>query len=148
MSQSNRHGGLSEHHADGIVYRISPSVKNDDLNALFTAAWPGHLERDFQPILSRSLVYVCAYQGSRLVGFVNVAWDGGIHGFVLDTTVHPQWRRRGIGRQLVLDAIAAARQRGIEWLHVDYEPRLEGFYRRCGFTHTAAGLLRLQTEEP
>ena len=29
------------------------------------------------------------------------------------------------------------------WLHVDFEPHLEGFYRACGFRPTAAGLIDL-----
>lgn len=130
-----------------IRYVISPLVTNAELNRLFGAAWPNHVESDFQPILRRSLAYVCAYEGERLVGFVNLAWDGGIHAFLLDTTVHPAWQRQGIGRQLVALAVDAARARGIEWVHVDYEPRLEGFYRGCGFRPTAAGVIRLGGED-
>jgi ribosomal protein S18 acetylase RimI-like enzyme len=126
-----------------ISYRISPVVANDALNALFAAAWPDHVGSDFAPVLSRSLAYVCAYQQDRLIGFVNLAWDGGIHAFLLDTTVHPAFQRRGIGRELVLRAAQAASARGMEWLHVDYEPHLESFYSSCGFRHTEAGLLRL-----
>jgi GNAT superfamily N-acetyltransferase len=126
-----------------VEYRINPPIGNGGLNALFAAAWSAHADGDFQPILARSLVYVCAYDGERLVGFVNVAWDGGIHAFLLDTTVHPKWQRRGIGRQLVRHAAEAARERGAHWLHVDYEPHLDGFYRGCGFRPTLAGLLWL-----
>ncbi len=126
-----------------IVYRTSPSVTNDDLNALFDAAWPRHVASDFDPILSRSLAYVCAYADQRLVGFVNMAWDGGIHAFILDTTVHPQWQRQGIGRALVRQAITVARDRNIRWVHVDFEPHLLHFYRQCGFAHTEAGLMQL-----
>lgn len=106
-------------------------------------AWDGHTSTDWAPILGRSLAYVCAWSGAALVGFVNLAWDGGIHAFVLDTTVHPAFQRRGIGAELVRHAAGVARERGIHWLHVDYEPHLEGFYRGCGFTPTLAGLLRL-----
>ena len=126
-----------------ISYRVSPTIANDELNALFAAAWPDHARSDFEPVLSRSLAYICAYQQRRLIGFVNVAWDGGIHAFLLDTTVHPQVQHRGIGRALVLRAAQAARERGIAWLHVDYEPHLEPFYRDCGFQDTFAGLMRL-----
>lgn len=127
-----------------IEYRLSPAVTNAELNALFAAAWPAHSASDFQPILGRSLVYVCAYQGQALVGFVNLAWDGGIHAFLLDTTVHPGVQRMGIGRSLVDRAVATARERGIEWIHVDYEPHLREFYRQCGFRYTAAGLIQLK----
>jgi ribosomal protein S18 acetylase RimI-like enzyme len=120
-------------------------VTNDDLNALFAASWPAHAESDFQPILSRSLAYICAYDAERLIGFVNLAWDGGIHAFILDTTVHPDLRRRGIGQQLVLKAAAVAQACGVEWLHVDFEPHLRHFYQSCGFQPTEAGLLLLKS---
>lgn len=126
-----------------VVYRVSPTLDPGEVSGLFAAAWGDHGRRDFGPILRRSLVYVCAYRGRGLVGFVNVAWDGGVHGFVLDTTVHPDLRRRGIGSRLVRVATDEAAERGIEWLHVDFEPYLLGFYEGCGFRRTEAGLLRL-----
>jgi GNAT superfamily N-acetyltransferase len=130
-----------------IIYRNSPPVNNDELNALFSAAWPDHAESDFMPILDRSLAYICAYQGKRLIGFVNLAWDGGIHAFLLDTTVHPNVRRQGIGRQLVEHAIIAAKERGIEWISVDFEPHLRDFYYGCGFRPTDAGVMNLKRSE-
>jgi GNAT superfamily N-acetyltransferase len=127
-----------------LTYTISPPVSGDALNALFAASWPDYTPTDFAPVLARSLLYVCACEGDRLVGFVNVAWDGGIHAFLLDTTVHPDWRRHGVGVALVRRAAEAAKARGIHWLHVDYEPHLTAFYQRCGFSHTEAGLMRLK----
>ncbi len=120
-------------------------MTTEALNALFGTAWETTRRATSTPILSRSLLYVCAYDGKTLVGFVNVAWDGGIHAFLLDTTVHQGWQRQGIGGKLVRRAAEEARERGIMWLHVDYEPHLEAFYRGCGFSPTAAGLIRLNT---
>nr|WP_256435062.1 GNAT family N-acetyltransferase [Deinococcus sp. JMULE3] len=95
-------------------------------------------------VLERSLTWVTAHDGARLVGFVNVAWDGGAHAFLLDTTVRPDWQRRGVGTRLVREAIRAARAHAeVEWLHVDFEAHLTAFYVACGFTGTSAGLLRL-----
>jgi GNAT superfamily N-acetyltransferase len=139
-----RPGDLTEHQIANILYRVSPAVTDEALNDLFDAAWPAHSWTDFGPVLSHSLSYVCAYAEQRLVGFVNLAWDGGIHAFLLDTTVHPAMQGRGIGRQLVHEAIGVARSKGIAWLHVDYEPRLDSFYCGCGFQHTAAGLIKLR----
>jgi len=126
-----------------LTYLISPPVTNDGLNTLFAAAWSGHSPTDFSPVLNRSLAFVCAYHSSRLIGFVNLAWDGGIHAFVLDTTVHSEYQRRGIGRRLVQQATAVAKERDIEWLHVDFEPHLQPFYDECGFKPTNAGLINL-----
>jgi len=130
-----------------VRYAISPPITNEVLNRLFAAAWENHTDSDFAKVLSHSLCYVCAYIDERLIGFVNVAWDGGIHAFILDTTVHPDARRRGVGMELVRLAAEAARQQGIEWLHVDYEPHLETFYQGCGFQHTAAGLMNLKATD-
>ncbi len=127
-----------------ITYHISPPVANDELNTLFAAAWKDYKAGDFTPILNRSLAYICAYAGNRLIGFINLAWDGGIHAFLLDTTVHPEYQRHGIGRQLVECAASIAQERGIEWLHVDYEPHLHHFYQQCGFKPTQAGLRHLK----
>lgn len=130
-----------------VIYRSNPAVSNDELNTLFSAAWPDHVESDFLPILNRSLVYICAYQAERLIGFVNLAWDGGIHAFLLDTTVHPDLRRQGIGRRLVEHAVMAAKARGIEWISVDFEPHLRDFYYCCGFRPTDAGVMNLKRND-
>jgi GNAT superfamily N-acetyltransferase len=130
-----------------VIYRIAPPVTNEDLNRLFSAAWRNHSKKDFATQLRHSLIYVCAYENMALVGFVNVAWDGGSHAFLLDTTVHPDRQRHGIGQELVEQAVQAIAGHGIEWLHVDYEAHLESFYRRCGFVPTLAGLIHLQGEE-
>ncbi|MBB2752518.1 UNVERIFIED_ORG: GNAT superfamily N-acetyltransferase [Rhizobium aethiopicum] len=90
------------------------------------------------PHPARSLAHIGAYHDNRLVGFVNVAWDGGIHAFLLHTCVHPDMRRQGIATQLVREAMRITRARGAEWLHVDFEPHLTSFYRACGFRPTWA----------
>lgn len=126
-----------------LVLHVGVRPSGSALNALFRAAWAGFVERDWAPVLDRSLTFVCAYQAHALIGFVNVAWDGGVHAFLLDTTVHPAVQRQGLGTRLVCTAASACAARGIEWLHVDYEPHLEAFYRGCGFVQTHAGLLLL-----
>ncbi len=126
-----------------VSFAADGEVANDALNALFAVSWPRHSWRDFAPILSRSLAWVCAYHSERLIGFVYLAWDGGVHAFLLEPTVHPDWRRRGIGSRLVALVVEATRERGVEWVHVDYEPRLAAFYAGCGFRPTKAGVMRV-----
>ncbi|MGF9754533.1 GNAT family N-acetyltransferase [Microvirga sp. 0TCS3.31] len=105
--------------------------------ANFVAPWGERLRR-------HSVTWVGAFLDGDLVAFVHVVWDGGVHGFLLDTVVHPSYQRRGLGVAIVAAAAAQARVAGCEWLHVDYEPHLEEFYRNgCGFQGTTAGLLRL-----
>ncbi len=128
-----------------IGYRVNPPIANAELDQLYAVSWPNHHPPyDFRPELERSLVFVGAYAGDELIGFVRLAWDGSVHTFLLEPTVRPDCRRRGIGRSLVERAVAVARERGMEWVHVDYEPHLREFYQACGFTPTNAGLIRLR----
>ena len=84
-------------------------------------------------------------RSERLVGFVNVIGDGGVHAILLDTCVHQDLQRNGIGERLVKKAADEARRRGCEWLHADYEERFADFYERTfGFRPSRAGVLRLR----
>ena len=99
--------------------------------------WAGQVER-------HSLGWVCARDDGTRVGWVNLAWDGAGHAFILDTIVTGAHRGRGIATQLVAAATAGARAAECEWVHVDFEDHLAAFYfEACGFTPTPAGLIRL-----
>ncbi|QPP10979.1 GNAT family N-acetyltransferase [Streptomyces bathyalis] len=123
-----------------VRLRVRAPLCDAELNALFTASWPAHEHTDFGARMERSLLWVAAFRDDELVGYVNVVGDGGVHAFVLDTTVHPCVRRQGVGVRLVRRAADEARLAGARWLHVDHEQHLTGFYTRCGFGPTAAGL--------
>lgn len=96
-------------------------------------------------IRPHSLGWVTARTGEgALVGFVNVAWDGGDHAFLLDTKVRPDHQRRGIATELVRIAARNAKEAGCEWMEVDFDEHLAPFYfDACGFVPTPAGLLHL-----
>ena len=128
------------------LVRRNPPLLSASLNALRATAWGGPQTADWAPILERSLGWVCAFDHETLVGFVNVAWDGGQHAFLLDTTVHAAYQRSGIGMRLVREAANLARESGTEWLHVDYEADMAPFYAACGFRPTSAGLRHLVAE--
>jgi ribosomal protein S18 acetylase RimI-like enzyme len=92
-----------------------------------------------------SLGWVAArLANGEAAGFVNVAWDGCDHAFLIDTKVRSDLQRHGIGTELVRIAADHAKQAGCEWLHVDYHEHLESFYLdACGFRPTRAGVIRL-----
>ena len=92
-----------------------------------------------------SLGWVCMRSAGTLAGFINVAWDGGVHAFLLDTMVTTTLRKKGHATRLVEEAIKGARNSQCEWLHVDFEPHLCGFYfDACGFRRVDAGLVALR----
>ncbi len=122
------------------------SFENGELNALHAEAFDHPLRADDwrARLLEHSLGWVCARSGAELVGFVNVAWDGGIHAFILDPIVAGNSRGQGVGTELLAGAAAGARSCGCEWLHVDFDDDLRPFYfEACGFVPTNAGVIRL-----
>ena len=131
-----------------IDYSWRGDFANAELNALHAEGFDHRiLDDDWLAQVSRhSLGWVTAREDDQLVGFVNVAWDGGVHAFLLDTLVTARARRRGIAKNLVSVAVDGARAAGCEWLHVDFEDHLRPFYfDSCGFTPTNAGLIALKS---
>jgi len=129
-----------------ISYEWRGAVRNPELNALHAEGFGGPLRDDDwrAQLTGHSLGWVCARDNGQLVGFVNVAWDGGVHAFILDTLVAASARRQGIGTRLVAVAAEHARAAECEWLHVDFEEHLRSFYfDSCGFRPTDAGLIAL-----
>jgi GNAT superfamily N-acetyltransferase len=104
---------------------------------LFDDDWWGQVNR-------HSLGWVTARDDEQLIGFVNVAWDGAMHAFILDTIVARSHHRHGVATRLVEHAVTGARDAGCEWLHVDFDDHLRDFYfTACGFEPTNAGLIQL-----
>ncbi|MET8788105.1 MULTISPECIES: GNAT family N-acetyltransferase [unclassified Streptomyces] len=129
-----------------ITYEWRGHFDNATLNALHADGFgPPVAETDWRERLERySLGWVCAREDGDLIGFVNVAWDGGVHAFLLDTVVAQRLRAKGIGTALVATAAREARAARCEWLHVDFEEHLRSFYfDACGFKETTAGLIAL-----
>jgi ribosomal protein S18 acetylase RimI-like enzyme len=93
-----------------VVLTWRGPVANAELNALHAEGFGHSLrEEDWEDQLARhSLGWVVARNGDGLVGFVNVAWDGGTHAFLLDPVVAVGHRGRGLGKALVQAAADGA----------------------------------------
>jgi ribosomal protein S18 acetylase RimI-like enzyme len=131
---------------DPIAYAWRDPITDDEMTDLVrshggsaTAGW-------WETVGQHSLGWVSARdRAGLLVGFVNVAWDGSDHAFLIDTKTRGSHQRRGIGTEVVRVAVEHAIEAGCEWLHVDFEPALRDFYYgACGFRPTDAGLIRLR----
>jgi GNAT superfamily N-acetyltransferase len=129
-----------------VAYEWRGAFENAEVNALHAEGFGHRLIADdwTSQVERHSLGWVCARDGDDLVGFVNVAWDGAVHAFILDTLVTERVRRHGVGTGLIARAVDEARAAGCEWLHVDFEDDLGAFYfDACGFVPTKGGLIAL-----
>ncbi len=135
--------------SDELVYSWRDSITDDEMVELVVShrgrpevGWWGRIR-------PHSLGWVTARtKDGVLVGFVNIAWDGGDHAFLLDTKTRGDWQRRGVATELVSRAAQHAITAGCEWLHVDFDTDLRPFYfDACGFRPTDAGLIHLKSLE-
>ena len=130
---------------DEISYAWRRPVADDEMVDLVHSHGGNPRPGWWDQIWSHSLGWVTARTADGLlVGFVNVAWDGGDHAFLIDTKTRGSHQHQGVGSELVRRAAAHAKAAGCEWLHVDFEPNLAPFYfDACGFRGTDAGLIHL-----
>jgi len=123
------------------------AFENGEVNALHAEAFSHAVLTDdwWGQVNRHSLGWVCLRRDGHLIGFVNVAWDGGVHAFLLDTMVARGEQRQGHAARMVALVVEHAKASGCEWLHVDFEPHLRDFYwKACGFKPTDAGLIALK----
>lgn len=126
-----------------VVVGWGGPVAKGELNALHAEGFdPPEFDDDPEGQLAgHRLGWVVVRDSDELVGFVIVAWDGGVHASLLDTVVAVSHRGRDLGTALVQAAVEGASESGCGWLHVDWDIDLDRFYLdACGFTPTPAGL--------
>jgi [ribosomal protein S18]-alanine N-acetyltransferase len=102
--------------------------------ASFTTPWPAYAYR--QEIETNRLAhYIVARAGDDIVGFAGM-WMMVDQAHVTTFAVHPRWRRKGIGSQMVVALLAMARTLGAR--QATLEVRLSNLaarylYERFGF---------------
>ena len=77
-----------------------------------------------------------AKEGNRIIGVIMAGHDGR-RGYIHHTAVHPEYRRKGIGRKLVEKALDALEREGINKVALVVFERNDGgnaFWEKMGFT--------------
>jgi len=124
-----------------------PILRNSKLNGteiedLRVAVGWDRMDGYYHRILPRSYTHFSVHdEDVRLVAFVNVISDGIADAYLVDLMVHPDYQGRGLGQALVTQAIENLRADGIRAIQVIFEPRLEPFYRACGFHIMQSGVI-------
>jgi ribosomal protein S18 acetylase RimI-like enzyme len=123
------------------VFRLNPTVEPEALCDLRASVGWERLEGDYPAAFERYWATVAAFgPDGRLVGWCALLSDGVRHAVLLDVIVHPDFQRKGIGREIVARALAHARERGVSVIHVDFNPDNTRFYARCGFRIGLGGI--------
>jgi GNAT superfamily N-acetyltransferase len=90
--------------------------------------------------MQNSIFAVCAEVVSQIVGCGRVIGDGGLHLYLTDIIVHPDYQRRGIGSLIVTQLMTYVESTPYQNLLIAVlpTPGLAGFYAKHGFKALAS----------
>lgn len=124
---------------------ISPAaIDRAQLDQLFLRGW-GAPRPHYEQVLERSFAWVTAHRDGRLLGFANVAWDGGSNYFLLDLTIDPSCADQDeIFKDMIEAAVDRCRKEGGS-LRIDApDELLKSFFQPMGFKPVSAGVMNLK----
>lgn len=92
-----------------------------------------------------SFFHIAAYDGDKLIGYIDCVSNGVTDAYIQDLMVHPHYQGKGIGTELMNRMIVELKDRHIYMISVVYEEKLKTFYNRFGFFNMLCG--QMQTYE-
>lgn len=118
--------------------RYATGFTTEPFLALARRIWPNTYDAALTTKALDRTINIGAWDGERLVGTVRVLTDGYLFATVPEILVHPDYRRRGIGRELMARALDAS-PKGT--LFFGARPASEGFFRKLGCEPGPAGFV-------
>lgn len=124
--------------ADDIAVMVVDSWDEEEIAALYKAGgwWKEEYKtEDLRLLIRGSFAFAVAtdVQTGRAIGMGRIIADGVSDGYIQDLVVLPQYRKSGVGKQIVTSLVNRCLQSGITWIALIAEPDTEQFYMPLGF---------------
>ena len=124
--------------AEGIAVTIVSAWDEQEIAALYRAGgwWKEeHRAGDLPSLIRGSFAFAVATdeKTGRAIGMGRVIADGVSDGYIQDVVVLPEFRKSGVGREIVSVLVDRCLQAGITWIALIAEPGTEKFYLPLGF---------------
>jgi aralkylamine N-acetyltransferase len=124
--------------ADDITVTVVDTWDEEEIAALYKAGgwWKEEYKTADLPHLIRgSFAFAVAAdtRSGKAVGMGRVIADGVSDGYIQDLVILPEYRKSGIGTQIVAVLVNRCLQSGITWIGLIAEPDTETFYFPLGF---------------
>jgi ribosomal protein S18 acetylase RimI-like enzyme len=90
---------------------------------------------ELRHLIRGSFLFVIAIdtKTGRAIGMGRVISDGVSDGYIQDLVVLPEYRKTGIGTQIVSNLVKKCIEQGVSWIGLIAEPDTENFYLPFGF---------------
>lgn len=130
-----------------VEYRSGEAALSvESFIALARRIWPREYDAGLTAAALATTANIGAWDGERLVGSVRVLSDGYFFSTVPEVMVDPDFRRQGIGAELLRRALAVAPGGTI---FLGAQPGNERFFEQAGFRRGPAGYVgRLASTTP
>jgi len=123
---------------DEIIVQLVRSWDNNEIADLYRAG--GWWKEEYDPealgsLIQGSFSFAVAVdkKTAKAIGMGRVISDGVSDGYIQDLVVLPDYRKSGIGREMVSALVNRCIQSGITWIALIAEPDTEIFYLPLGF---------------
>lgn len=122
-----------------LTYRQLKAITGAEfaaLSALYRQAGWVAPEEDcefIRRVTADSTVFLAVYDHERIIGMGRAISDGVSDAYIQDVAVLKDYRRQGIGGEIVRRIVAALEAKNIDWIALVGEPGTESFYRGLGF---------------
>lgn len=129
-----------------LKYVKNPELEASEVAALrITVGWDAR-EEQLNTIIGNTYASAACFDGSRLVGFVDVISDGVDDALIRNLLVDPGYQRQGVALQLLQIVIEMTRADKIKTVNVLFEPELEALYSKAGFKIIRGGIIDHENE--
>ena len=116
-------------------------VKNWNIDAIVKLYksgrwWKEHYNKNSIPDLVKgSFAFAVAIDkgNGKAIGMARVLSDSVSDAYIQDVVVLPEYRKKGIGKKLILSLVDFCKRRGVNWIALISEPNQEQFYKKLGF---------------
>lgn len=115
--------------------QLNGDVTSAEINDLMDLVMPGRKHDDFTETLKRSLGYVVVRdETGTLIGYCNLAWDGGRHATIFDLNVHPDHRNQNFVFPMLQKLVDVAKNTpDLRYLHADFNKFRTKIAEKYGF---------------
>ena len=128
-----------------IHYEFDASVPASALADLRQSVGWNRIQRDLTDPRLHNALCLCAFDGSRLVGYASVVSNGVTDAYIQDVMVHPEHQHKGIGTRLLELLLARLQADNVYMVSVIYgEEALRPFYEKFGFYTMLCGQRELR----